>query len=292
MTSAGVAARFGRWIDPATIRRLFRNRSFVIGFSLFTTVVLIALLADLVAPHDPVQNNYRYRLGEPNDAHLLGTDNFGRDVLSRVLHGSRVSLAIGLLVVIMTGVFGTAIGAASGYVRRLDNFIMRIMDGLMAFPPIVLAIAIGATLGPSLFNAVIALTIAFTPRTARIVRASILVVRESEYVEAARAMGAGHLRILFRHILANSLAPLMVQQTFIFALSILAEAVLSYIGVGPRPPTPTFGNIIADGRNYIAEAPWITIWPGLAIMMTVLGLNLLGDGLRDVLDPRLRTEGR
>jgi peptide/nickel transport system permease protein len=124
------------------------------------------------------------------------------------------------------------------------------------------------------------------------VRASILVVRESEYVEAARAMGAGHFRILFRHILANSLAPLMVQQTFIFALSILAEAVLSYIGVGPRPPTPTFGNIIADGRNYIAEAPWITIWPGLAIMTTVLGLNLLGDGLRDVLDPRLRTEGR
>lgn len=292
MTSPDPTTRFGRWIDPATVRRLFRNRSFVIGFSLFTIVVLVALLADLMAPHDPVQNNYRYRLGQPNDAHLLGTDNFGRDVLSRVLHGSRVSLAIGLLVVIMTGVFGTAIGAASGYVRRLDNFIMRIMDGLMAFPPIVLAIAIGATLGPSLFNAVIALTIAFTPRTARIVRASILVVRESEYVEAARAMGAGHLRILFRHILANSLAPLMVQQTFIFALSILAEAVLSYIGVGPRPPTPTFGNIIADGRNYIAEAPWITIWPGLAIMTTVLGLNLLGDGLRDVLDPRLRTEGR
>jgi peptide/nickel transport system permease protein len=141
-------------------------------------------------------------------------------------------------------------------------------------------------------NAVIALSVAYTPRTARIVRASVLVVRESEYVEAARAVGAGHLRILFRHILANSLAPLLVQLTFIFALAILAEAVLSFIGVGPPPPTPTFGNIIADGRNYIAEAPWISIWPGIAIMFTVLGLNLLGDGLRDVLDPRLKAAVR
>jgi peptide/nickel transport system permease protein len=194
--------------------------------------------------------------------------------------------------VILTGLFGTLIGAVSGYVRRLDNLIMRIMDGFMAFPPILLAIAIGAVLGPSLLNAVIALTVAYTPRTARIVRASVLVVRESEYVEAARALGAGHVRILFRHILLNSLGPLLVQLTFIFALAILAEAVLSFIGVGPSPPTPTFGNIIADGRNYIAEAPWITIWPGIAIMVTVLGLNLLGDGLRDVLDPRLRAEAR
>jgi len=282
----------GRIVDPALLRRLFRNRSFAIGFTMFVVVVLIAFFADLLAPHDPLQNNYRYRLGEPNQVHLLGTDNFGRDILSRVLHGSRVSLVIGLLVVMLTAVFGTLIGAVSGYVRQLDNVIMRVMDGLMAFPPILLAIAIGATLGPSLFNAVIALTVAYTPRTARIVRASVLVVRETEFVEAARALGAGHLRILFRHILANSLAPLIVQLTFIFALSILAEAVLSYIGVGPRPPTPTFGNIIAEGRNYIAEAPWITIWPGIAIMTTVLGLNLLGDGLRDVLDPRLRVEGR
>jgi peptide/nickel transport system permease protein len=213
-------------------------------------------------------------------------------VFSRVLHGSRVSLVIGLFVVVLTGVLGTTIGAISGYVRRLDNVIMRVMDGFMAFPPILLAIAIGAVLGPSLMNAVIALSVAYTPRTARIVRASVLVVRESEYVEAARAVGAGHLRILFRHILANSLAPLLVQLTFIFALAILAEAVLSFIGVGPPPPTPTFGNIIADGRNYIAEAPWISIWPGIAIMLTVLGLNLLGDGLRDVLDPRLKTGGR
>ncbi len=275
-----------------TLRRFLSNRSFVIGAVLFFTVVAIALLAGVIAPFDPLKNNFRYRLGAPNATHWLGTDNFGRDILSRVLHGSRVSLLIGLLVVVFTGFFGTLIGAISGYVRRLDNAIMRVMDGFMAFPPILLAIAIGAVLGPSLLNAVIALTVAYTPRTARIVRASVLVVRESEYVEAARALGAGHTRILFRHILANSLAPLLVQLTFIFALAILAEAVLSFIGVGPPPPTPTFGNIIADGRNYIAEAPWISIWPGIAIMMTVLGLNLMGDGLRDVLDPRLRTGGR
>jgi len=273
----------------ALARRFLANRSFTIGGGLFLLVVLIALSADLVAPFDPLKSNFRYRLGAPNATHWFGTDSFGRDILSRVLHGSRVSLLIGLLVVILTGVFGTVIGAVSGYVRRLDNIIMRVMDGFMAFPPILLAIAIGAVLGPSLMNAVIALTIAYTPRTARIVRGSVLVVREAEYVEAARALGAGHVRILFRHILANCLAPLMVQLTFIFALSILAEAVLSFIGVGPPPPMPTFGNIISDGRNYIAEAPWITIWPGIAIMATVLGLNLMGDGLRDALDPRLKT---
>ncbi len=273
-------------------RRLLGNRSFALGSGLFLCVVLIAVFADLIAPFDPLRNNFRYRLGAPNHLHLLGTDSFGRDIFSRVLHGSRISLTIGLLVVILTGVFGTLIGAISGYMKRLDNIIMRIMDGFMAFPPVLLAIALGAILGPSLMNAVIALTIAYTPRTARIVRASVLVVRESEYVEAARALGAGHIRILFRHILLNSMGPLLVQLTFVFALAILAEAVLSFIGVGPQPPTPTFGNIIADGRNYIAEAPWITIWPGLAIMFTVLGLNLLGDGLRDILDPRMRTEVR
>lgn len=274
------------------LKRFMANRSFVIGFTLFLVIVMVALLADVIAPFDPLRNNFRYRLGAPNAVHFMGTDSFGRDVFSRVIYGSRVSLAIGLLVVILTGLIGTILGAISGYFRQIDNLVMRIMDGFMAFPPILLAIAIGAVLGPSLFNAVIALTVAYTPRTARIVRGSVLVVRESEYVEAARALGAGHIRILFRHILLNSLSPLLVQLTFIFALATLAEAVLSFIGVGPSPPTPTFGNIISDGRNYIAEAPWITVWPGIAIMIMVLGLNLLGDGLRDILDPRLRTEVR
>jgi peptide/nickel transport system permease protein len=194
------------------------------------------------------------------------------------------------MVVILNGILGTLVGLTAGYFRRLDNIVMRIMDGLMAFPALLLAIALVAVLGASEINVVLALTAAYTPRTARIVRASVLVIREMEYVQAAIAAGAGSLRILFRHILTNSLAPLIVQLTFIFAVSVLAEAVLSFIGVGPPPPTPTWGNIIADGRNYIREAPWISLVPGVAIGLTVLGLNLLGDGLRDVLDPRLRVE--
>jgi peptide/nickel transport system permease protein len=271
-------------------RRLRYHRLFMTGLILFTLVLIMAIFAALLAPHLPNQNNFRYRLGAPNHIFLLGTDGFGRDVLSRVIYGARVSLRIGVMVVVMTGVFGTLIGAVAGSVRVLDNVIMRVMDGLMAFPAILLAIALAATLGASETNVVIALTIAYTPRTARIVRASILVVRELEYVQAALAVGASYLRVLFRHILANSMAPLIVQLTFIFAVSVLAEAILSFIGVGPPPPTPTWGNIIADGRNYIREAPWVCLIPGITIAVTVLGLNLLGDGLRDVLDPRVKVE--
>ena len=277
-------------VGPGALRRLIRHRSFLIGATLFTFVVAMALLADWIAPHPPNQSNFRYRFGEPNDIYWLGTDRSGRDVLSRVIYGSQVSLRIGLMVVIVTAFFGAIIGSIAGYFRALDDIIMRVMDGMMAFPGILLAIAIAAALGPSELNAVIALSIAYTPRTSRIVRASVLVVREMEYVEAARAIGAGHLRILLRHILPNSITPLIVQMTFIFALAILAEAVLSFIGVGPPPPTPTFGNINADGRNYIQEAPWISLFPGIAIAMCVLGLNLLGDGLRDALDPRMKVE--
>ena len=280
----------GRSRRVRTWRRLGRHRLFMTGMGLFTLVVLMALSAGLVAPHDPLQNNYRYRLGTPTRIYLLGTDGYGRDVLSRVLYGARVSLRIGLMVVALNGILGTLIGSTAGYFRRLDNVIMRVMDGLMAFPAILLAIALAAVLGASEFNVVLALTAAYAPRTARIVRASVLVIREMEYVQAAIAVGAGYLRLLFRHILTNSMAPLIVQLTFIFAVSVLAEAVLSFIGVGPPPPTPTWGNIIADGRNYIREAPWISILPGIAIGLTVLGLNLLGDGLRDVLDPRMRLE--
>jgi peptide/nickel transport system permease protein len=272
-------------------RRLRRHRLFMTGLILFALAVGMALSAGLLAPHHPLQNNFRYRLGAPNMVYVLGTDGFGRDVLSRVLHGARVSLRIGLMVVVLNGILGTLIGSSAGYFRRLDNVIMRLMDGLMAFPAILLAIALAAVLGASEMNVVLALTAAYTPRTARIVRASVLVIREMEYVQAAIAVGAGYLRILVRHILVNSMAPLIVQLTFIFAVSVLAEAVLSFIGVGPPPPTPTWGNIIADGRNYIREAPWISLLPGIAIGVTVLGLNLLGDGLRDVLDPRMRIEG-
>jgi peptide/nickel transport system permease protein len=197
---------------------------------------------------------------------------------------------MGLAVVALNAVFGTLIGALAGYFRRLDNPIMRINDALMAFPAILLAIGITAVLGPSTIDVVIALAIAYIPRTARIVRASVIVLREMEYVQAAIAAGAGHWRILRHHILPNAMAPLIVQLSFLFAYAVLSEATLSFLGLGAVPPTPTWGNIMAQGRQYMTEAPWIITIPGVALMITVLGLNLLGDGLRDVLDPRLRVQ--
>ena len=248
--------------------------------------LLFAALAGVLAPFDPLKGNFRARMVAPSLQHWMGTDHFGRDILSRVLHGARISLQIGFMVALITGIAGVLIGATAGYFRRTDGLIMRLMDAFMAFPSIILAIAISSVLGASVTNVIIALAIAATPHTARIVRASVMVVREMEYVEAARALGAGHARILLRHVLANALAPLVVRMTYVFAVAILNEAVLSYIGVGPPPPTPTFGAIIANGRDFIVAAPWITVAPGLAILVSVLGLNLLGDGLRDVLDPR------
>ena len=271
------------------IRRLLRHRLFLAGALLVLIVVFAALAAGWIAAESPTRMNMRQRFAAPwGPRFLLGTDAFGRDILARLVHGAQVSLRIGLLVVIVSGLFGTFFGAVAGYFRRLDNPVMRVMDAFMAFPAILLAIAIAAALGPSEANVVIALAAVYTPRTARIVRASVLVVREAEYVLAARTAGAGHARILLGHILPNSMAPLIVQLTFIFAYAVLAEAVLSFLGVGPAPPTPTWGNMIADGRNFIREAPWITLAPGIAVSMTVLGLNLLGDGLRDVLDPRMK----
>jgi peptide/nickel transport system permease protein len=230
------------------------------------------------------------RFTPPGAAFPLGTDNFGRNLLSRVVYGARLSLEIGFSVVVLTGVAGTLLGAAGGYFRRLDAWLIGVLDALMAFPTVLLAVGITAALGPSAANAVIALTAVYTPRTARIVRASVLVIRELDYVQAARASGADHRRILLHHVLPNSMAPLIVQLTFIFAYAILAEAILSFLGMGPQPPTPTWGNIIAEGRVYMREAPWISLFPGLAIAVTVLGLNLLGDGLRDALDPRMKVQ--
>jgi len=273
-------------------RRLLSNRSFTIGAALVGLVLLLALLAGYIAPFDPLKGNFRARMMAPNPQHWMGTDQFGRDILSRVLHGARISLQIGFMVALITAASGVLIGATSGYFRRLDDPIMRLMDAFMAFPSIILAIAISSVLGASVVNVVIALSIAATPHTARIVRASVMVVREMEFVEAARALGAGHTRILLRHILANAMAPLMVRMTYVFAVAILNEAVLSFIGVGPPPPAPTFGAIIANGRDFIVAAPWITVAPGLAILVSVLGLNLLGDGLRDVLDPRMSVNTR
>ena len=271
---------------------ILRRRSFLIGLLLVGTVAVASGLADVLAPFDPVKNNYRYRLGEPNDLHLLGTDRFGRDVLSRILYGARVSLRIGLLVVLASGLIGGLVGLVAGWWPKVDAWLMRVMDGLMAFPGILLAIALAVTLGRSEMTAVIALTVAYAPRTARVMRGAVLVARAQDYVEAARAVGARTGRILRLHVIPACMAPLMVQQTYIFAVAILAEAVLSFVGVGPPPPRPTLGAIIADGRDNMVEAPWIALSPGVVIAMLVLGLNLLGDGLRDALDPRMRNAVR
>jgi peptide/nickel transport system permease protein len=255
---------------------------------LFLLVTLVGLLAPLISPYDPLTSDYQARLEPPDIGHWLGTDHFGRDLLSRVIYGTRLSLLIGILVVLVNSVTGTAIGAAAGYSRIMDGPLMRLMDALMAFPAILLAIVISAVLGASTTNTVIALSVATIPYTARIVRAAVLVISEQDYVEAARALGASHLRIVLLHIMVNALAPLIVRLTYVFAIVILSEAALSYVGAGPPPPTPTLGGIIAHGRDFMTVAPWVTLFPGLVIVIAVLALNLLGDGLRDFVDPRTR----
>jgi peptide/nickel transport system permease protein len=271
------------------LKRFLRHKGFVIGYAVFLAIVLIAVLGPFVVLSDPFKVEFRLRFQSPSLNLPFGTDHYGRSIFTRVVYGARLSLMIGISVVSITGVCGILIGTLSGYFRRLDDVIMRAMDALMAFPSVMLAIAIAASLGTGLANLIIALGVAYTPRTARVTRAAVILVRETEYVESARVSGAGEARILWRHILPNSMAPLIVELTFIFAYAVLAEAALSYLGVGPAPPTPTWGNIIAEGRDYVVDAPWITVFPGIAISLTVLGLNLLGDGLRDVLDPRLKS---
>lgn len=287
---AAAGAAPARRRSSGVLRRLLRHKLFVTGSILVGLVTFGAIFADLLTTADPTRMSVRTRFEPPSLDYVFGTDNFGRSQWARVLYGARLSLLIGLGVVALNAIFGTLVGALAGYFKSLDNILMRVADAFMAFPVILLAIGITAALGPSSVNAVIALAAVYTPRTARVVRASVLVAREMEYVQAARACGAGDWRIIRRHVLPNCMAPLIVQLTFIFAYAVLSEAVLSFLGLGAQPPTPTWGSIIAEGRQYIREAPWITVIPGLVLAATVLGLNLLGDGLRDVLDPRLKVQ--
>jgi peptide/nickel transport system permease protein len=278
-------------ITPTPLwRRLIRHRLFMTGLLIIGFMFLLAIFADIIQIRAPERMQVKLRFKTPDFAYPLGTDNYGRDIWSRLVHGARLSLSIGLAVALVTGILGTMIGVLAGYFKKLDSPLMRLMDALMAFPAILLAIAIAAALGPSAINAVIALVAVYTPRTARIVRSTVLVIREMDYVQAAKACGARDAWILLRHVLPNSMAPLIVQLTFIFAYAILAEAILSFLGVGPPPPAPTWGNMIAEGKDYLREAPHICLFPGIAVALTCLGLNLLGDGLRDVLDPRLRVQ--
>jgi peptide/nickel transport system permease protein len=274
----------------ATIKRLLRHRLFMTGLVLFLIIAITAILAPWITDVDPNRLSMRNKFKPPGEDWVFGTDSFGRSLWSRVVWGAQLSMLIGASVVALNAVFGILIGAAAGYFRRIDNLLMRINDALMAFPAILLAIAVTSVLGPSTFNVILALGIVYIPRTARIVRSSVIVLREMEFVQAAVAAGAGHWRILTRHILPNAMAPVIVQLSFLFAFAVLSEATLSFLGVGAVPPTPTWGNIMAEGRDFMREAPWIITIPGIALMITVMGLNFLGDGLRDVLDPRLRIQ--
>ena len=271
-----------------TLRLLMRRRIVVVGMALVAAAFLVALLAPLLTRHNPMELEIAARLRAPSRVNLFGTDSFGRDVFSRVVYGARLSILVGAMSVSVAAVGGGLIGLLAGYYPRLDGILMRVMDGIMAFPNIVLAIALMASLGPSVFNVIVSLGFVYLPRVARVVRSGVLVVRESLHVEAARALGAGDARILRLNILPNCFSPIIVQATFVFAYAVLGEAALSFLGVGVPPYISSWGNILSEGRQFITQAPWITMFPGAAIMLTVLGLNVVGDGLRDAFDPRMR----
>jgi peptide/nickel transport system permease protein len=270
------------------LRRLFRHRSFVIGFSIILVLALAAALAPLISSADPSAMHVRFRFRGPSLSFWFGTDMFGRDIFTRVLYGARVSLFVGFAVAVSSGLCGAVLGMIAAQFRRLDGPIMRLMDALMSFPAILLALGIAAALGPRVSSVIAALTVAYIPAGVRIVRAAALVVREMDFVQAAQVSGASSLRIIVRHILPNCFSPLLVHLTFIFAYAMLAEAALSFLGVGVQPPIASWGNIIAEGRDYATEAWWIMLFPGIAVSLAALGLNLLGDALRDMLDPRLK----
>lgn len=264
------------------------NGRILIGFIMLFLMLTIAIFAPLIAPYDPLDIEVSQRLLPPSTEHWFGTDEYGRDVLSRVIYGSRISVTVGMSVVIATTILGTIVALFAGFYKKIDGVFMRVMDAFQSFPSILLAIAIMAALGASVRNVIIALTVTNMPKMARVVRGRVLSIREETYIESARAIGLGDLKIMRSYVLPNTLAPLIVQGTFILALAIIAEAGLSFIGAGTPPPAPSWGNILADGRAYMRQAQWITLFPGLFIMLSVLGLNILGDGLRDVLDPRLK----
>jgi peptide/nickel transport system permease protein len=270
-------------------RRLRRNRAAVIGAVVVGGFVLLAIFAPLLVPYSPIQGALGDRLLAPSQAHWFGTDELGRDLFSRILYGARISLQIQIVAVILALLVGAILGSVGGYLGgTIDNVIMRAMDVLLAFPSIFLALAIIAALGTGLFNLMLAAGISSIPAFARIVRASILSLKEREFVEAALALGSGTSRVVFRHLLPNCLAPLIVQSTLRMATVLLTASGLSFLGLGVQPPTPEWGAMLSNARSYLIVAPHVATIPGLAIMVVVVGFNLFGDGLRDTLDPRLR----
>jgi peptide/nickel transport system permease protein len=288
------AARFSATArDPhgwrAALRPALRNRLVCFGAGLVAGLVVLAVFADVVAPYDPTEMKVADALKGPSAQHLFGTDRFGRDVLSRTIHGSRIALGIALSSIAIALTVGTALGLAGGYLGGWpDLAIGRLMDVLFSFPTLILAIAIAAMLGPGLNNAALAIAVVYAPLFSRVARGPVIAEREKEHVLAALGLGAGAWRVVLRHILPNVLAPLIVQGSVSLAFAILTEASLSYLGLGTQPPDPSWGTMLNEGRTYLETAPWMSVFPGLAIMLAVLGFNLLGDGLRAVLDPQLR----
>lgn len=267
-------------------RLLGRRLTLVLGGALTAVVVFMAIGAPWLTSGDPSRVNAVERLQPPGPGRGLGTDDLGRPLWSRVIYGARLSLTIGLSVMVGVTLLGSVLGLAAGFFPRIDRVVMRVMDGLMAFPDVLLAIGLMAALGPRVSNVVVALIVVYTPRMARVVRSVALVTGETVYVDAARALGASDARLLWRHVLPNCLGAAVVQATFTFALAVLTEAALGFLGVGAPPHLASWGTIISEGRLLVREAPCLTIVPGLAIVLTVVGLNLTGDGLRDYLDPR------
>ncbi len=269
--------------------RFYENRMGLIGSAIILVNLLICLLAPYIATHDPYKIDVLHQTERPSAEFWFGTDEFGRDIFSRVIYGGRISIYISFLTVLVASVLGVITGVIAGYYGGwLDNILMRCMDALMSFPAILLAIGIMGVLGANVYNVVIALGVVYMPRFARLLRASALPLKEKEFVEASRALGSSDFTIIIRHILPNSMAPLIVQATAFLAYAVLAEAVLSFLGLGTPPPTPSWGCILSEARDFMLENPYMTMFPGLAITILVLGLNLFGDALRDILDPRLK----
>ncbi len=270
-----------------TFIRLRRNYLALIGFAILLVLILTAVFAEQLAPYGFADQDYMMIRKPPTAEHLLGTDEFGRDVLSRLIYGSRISLQVGLIAVSISLVAGGAIGAAAGYFGgKMDNFLMRVMDVQLAIPTILLAIVVSSALGPGLFNLMVAVGITSIPRFARLMRASVLSIKNMEFIEAARAMGASHLRVILLYILPNCMAPLIVQSTLSVANAILFAATLSFLGLGIQPPFPEWGGMLSAARPYLRNSAYLSIFPGLAIMITIVSLNCIGDGLRDALDPK------
>jgi peptide/nickel transport system permease protein len=276
--------------SPKLASLIIQRKTLLIGLIVLTVIALLAILAPLIAPYSPTRLSVVNRLKPPSERWWFGTDEFGRDIFSRTIYAGRLSLLVGAVATLLAAAIGIALGLIAGFFRRADPVIARIVDAMMAFPDILLAISLVAALGPSLATVIVALGIVYAPRLARIVRASTLIIRELPYVEAARALGVATWRIMIRHVLRNLVSPVLVQATFIFAYAMLAEAGLSFLGVGVSPEIPTWGTMIAAGRQYVGQADWMTLFPGIAIVLAVLSLQLVGDGLRDLLDPRLRKD--